>query len=1204
MADRPLSVHVRAASLVWKKLKLAGMNKDTRAALESDKENAPKSTLRNSEYNAMRDLDKYMKIVGTVIPGHPSYRRRKEDADIKELENRMVEVRQLAKRLSARSPIKVSENAGVLQESNTYSKAYLTESSQNSRARVSTSSPEGERTTSSSSGRRGKVQEARVRAKIAALASRKALNRTKSGPAGRAQSGGMQEAHAESHDEVGDDKFVVETARVRDSSNLTPELSETPLSGTNTCASTPGMTNISHFLFSSNSKSSMTHEERGEEPTIQKPAAGARSSPADCSDSVTNMSERRTKLIDEVDYVSIRHELIQLNRKFTDYWMRTSEGCSAMTELIQNVKDDSQQVHNALAHELEQVSKEMNTSASKVEKVEHKVDGLEVKFDAMNNVLSSNLKTLCSIAMSKEEEAKNESPAKEPRSSTSEDDRASEGARAAEERYQKLTSTVEAKIGGLESKLASAVEGLKAETEDDIQSKLDLRFGNMKGDLDRCIEATTVLSSKTASSEQLAQLANTVDEKVGSLETRLSSHLSRAIENLEYFKEHSLGSQLNSKMTELRQDLMAEIARASEHNVSVEKVGEWNQYVDEKVENLEERLVREIQHNAKLVDQNEKVLESELDTRFSECKKEIMQSAVRSEQLLSLRQTVDQSLKNVEQRLTERFAAAIEESQGTVNRAMDEKWAGLKTDLISTSSTEDEYLDIMHKMSEKIKQLDSKCQEVLLTSENGLEWVQEKQTDFMKQVKGEIDSRLEVIESKASALQSSEDVVKTINESLQPVDAKVNEMMSQVELLETDTALKVEAVEAKAITIEEKCDSLRADCEKLSKQVMEQGKDRASDEELTKIQNAQRDLYCGLYCTSKVLKEKILSVESKLETMSVANASRTSEGEEDERLEQMAVDVEDLQKQVNQLEVSLESNAEEVRCDLTASFQEIQSHIMDRQAETAGRIEGSLSKIAKDAEETEARRELEFRQMEEKFDQFKRHFEKRLVDHKKVLEQRLRDATANTGANDGGSTPTKRGSARPRAVKKNVAKVVSSEESELHKKCLEAVMKQMKVHGDKLGELEMKQNEAVQNTMQTLEPKMDDVNKILCQKDGKMQAKELIKVLTRHVGAVEGKMGAFEETIHQLTQSVAVAHAKLADQDTVGAVKSAKTSKSSKPRLGTAISVKVKTVSPMSKVARGAAQEPKRIRGSPMNPRVTHNRRQATPEKTRPLAFY
>ena len=78
MADRPLSVHVRAASLVWKKLKLAGIGDKLS---EDDKENAPRSTFRNGDFNAMRDLDKYLKLVGTVIPAHPSYRRRKDDAN-------------------------------------------------------------------------------------------------------------------------------------------------------------------------------------------------------------------------------------------------------------------------------------------------------------------------------------------------------------------------------------------------------------------------------------------------------------------------------------------------------------------------------------------------------------------------------------------------------------------------------------------------------------------------------------------------------------------------------------------------------------------------------------------------------------------------------------------------------------------------------------------------------------------------------------------------------------------------------------------------------------------------------------------------------------------------------------------------------------------------------------------------------------------
>ena len=119
------------------------------------------------------------------------------------------------------------------------------------------------------------------------------------------------------------------------------------MSAGNTRASTPGMTNLSQFLFSSNSKS--TNSEIGEQLTVQKPEATSRiqqkgsdnceleKSPA----SAAPMSETHDRLMGEVDYVSVRQELLQLNRKFTGYWMRTSEGCSEMTDLIQNVKDDS-----------------------------------------------------------------------------------------------------------------------------------------------------------------------------------------------------------------------------------------------------------------------------------------------------------------------------------------------------------------------------------------------------------------------------------------------------------------------------------------------------------------------------------------------------------------------------------------------------------------------------------------------------------------------------------------------------------------------------------------------------------------------------------------------------------------------------------------------------------------------------------------------
>ena len=83
MSDRPLSVHVRAAALLYKKLKLSG--------LFEDKENQTSARrLRTADLNCIRDLEKYLKVVGSVIPNHPSYRRRRNDADIKELEVRFV----------------------------------------------------------------------------------------------------------------------------------------------------------------------------------------------------------------------------------------------------------------------------------------------------------------------------------------------------------------------------------------------------------------------------------------------------------------------------------------------------------------------------------------------------------------------------------------------------------------------------------------------------------------------------------------------------------------------------------------------------------------------------------------------------------------------------------------------------------------------------------------------------------------------------------------------------------------------------------------------------------------------------------------------------------------------------------------------------------------------------------------------------------
>ena len=1118
----------------------------------------------------------------------------------------MVEVRQLAKRLSARSPVKLGENVSRSHEAPNRLKSLLGDSNENGRDAGSGKDQEDGRTSTTS--RRGKVQEARMRAKIAALASRKALNGTKNVRGDPATSDSRDVERPASETATEDETtFIVETERVSDASLLTTPM----MNAGNTRASTPGMTNLSQFLFSSNSKS--TNSEIGEQLTVQKPEATSRiqqkgsdnceleKSPA----SAAPMSETHDRLMGEVDYVFVRQELLQLNRKFTGYWMRTSEGCSEMTDLIQNVKDDSQQIHAALANELEQVTDRMASTSSKIEQVEHKVDGLEVKFDAMNNVLSTNLKALCSIAMSKEESEKETSA--EQKNVTENVEEAPISTIANDERYDELTKSVEEKISGLESKISSAVESLSEESDSKLEKKLDARFVDIRGAVEKCMDATSSLSNATVSKEELQDLSRSVDQKVGSLETRLSSHLTKALENLEYFKEHSLGSHLSSKMTELREDMMEQVSRVkSEQSVSSEQVSKLTQLMDEKVCNLEERLVREIQQNTKLAEQNEKVLESELDTKFSECKKEVMRSTVKSEQLLTLQHTVDQNIKNLEQRLKEQFATAINESQGTVHRALDEKWEGLKKDLMSSASAApDEYLDIMHKMSEKIKHLDSKYQEVLLTSENNLEWIQEKQSGFMNQVKTDIESKLTAIESKASELQSNEAVAECIKEALYPMDAKVDEAVKQVAKLETETSQKIEAAVAKAADVEERFDALKADCEELGKkmELQESEKDGAAhDEELKKIQNAQRDLYCGLYCTSKVLKEKILSVENKLEDLSRSGLSSSGRHDETygEQPHQVETDLDDLQKKVQQLQVSVESSAEEMRSEFSSSIHQMKEHAAAEVEMLSATFRDNLSKIAQDNEESEEKKAREMELIEEKFEQLTRHFEKRLLEHKRSTEQKLKDIVGEIGMS---TTPVKRGSTRFGKTTKRATKA-NQDEDELQRKCLEAIMKQIKVQGNRLAELEALQVEAARNHPRLETNLDDDMANLLSHRDSKKQTKEVIKVLTQHVGAVEGKMGLFEETIHQLTQSVAVAHAKLADQDNVGQSKASKGSKGAKPKVGSSFSVTVKTASPAGKVARGSSDGARsRIRASPIHPRVTHNKRK-TPEKTRPLAFY
>lgn len=199
----------------------------------------------------------------------------------------------------------------------------------------------------------------------------------------------------------------------------------------------------------------------------------------------------------------------------------------------------------------------------------------------------------------------------------------------------------------------------------------------------------------------------------------------------------------------------------------------------------------------------------------------------------------------------------------------------------------------------------------------------------------------------------------------------------------------------------------------------------------------------------------------------------------------------------------------------------------------------------------------------------------------------------------------------PPSPQKNTAAL---RESHLQKKCLEAVMKEVSDQGERMGHLERALDEARKTESQISNsksspgpgsPGLESSVLSISQEGGgstKKQTKEIIKLLTRHVGAVEGKISSFEESIHELTQSVAVAHAKLADQDASPKPKRAPRSQT-RGSSGGNITVhhvaKRPFTSPVGK--RGLGGKKTTIKASPIHPRVVSRR---TPEKSRPLAFY
>ena len=451
----------------------------------------------------------------------------------------------------------------------------------------------------------------------------------------------------------------------------------------------------------------------------------------------------------------------------------------------------------------------------------------------------------------------------------------------------------------------------------------------------------------------------------------MGSHLSKTLENLQRLKDHALGSQLDAKILTLREDILCEVAQGKTpeaQQVTGDQLARLAESVDQKLQEMEGRVGMRMRGAEEMAAQRDKILENELDTRFSEHMKQVMRLpgtnhrhqcssparshslthfsrpknilsslplplpplVVKNEHLLSMRQTIDLDIRNAEQRMADKFQSAVDETRAQADRsaqAFDEKFSEIKSEVAgSKAAAQDEYLEILHTMSERIKDLDSRYQEVLLTSENGLEWVQEKQGNLVTQLREDLEAKMEAIAAKAEALaiQSEESVTKSqLAEALAPLEAKAT-------ALEADISGKVDAIRT---TTEDLGRDLAEIANRSKTEIANQA------EELSKIQNAQRDLYCGLYCTSKVLKEKILSVETKLESIAADKPSMeaplgpgetkvvTRLGDEVEaqgaRIAGVEREAAISQKHVEHLSATIESRAEEARIHLAQSLAQV-----------------------------------------------------------------------------------------------------------------------------------------------------------------------------------------------------------------------------------------------------------------------------------------
>ena len=324
MSDRPIGVHLRAANLLWKKLKLAGVVEGEDAAVAGLL--AAKAAASS---DVARDLKRYAELAERIIPRHPAFEWRRDDGEVKAIVSRMPQVRGLL-----RAALKDSGSAMVAEEREEpegYYSAYASEqarrTSPSPQSRPQARSPSMTPTSAapvsppfstqrSTRRRQGastppseEAHESRVRAKVAALAGRRAMQRhAKASPpsattVGRSVlSSPARERVALSDLNATPEGGTPSVGKARPASAATAAAA----AGSENVAPSPGgSSQISHFLFSESNQGGRSSDaiSGGADPIASSPVRG--------------LKEEGEGILARVSVVSLHQELASMNSKFT-----------------------------------------------------------------------------------------------------------------------------------------------------------------------------------------------------------------------------------------------------------------------------------------------------------------------------------------------------------------------------------------------------------------------------------------------------------------------------------------------------------------------------------------------------------------------------------------------------------------------------------------------------------------------------------------------------------------------------------------------------------------------------------------------------------------------------------------------------------------------------------------------------------------------